>query len=75
MDSLLHIETKKQKLRQTDEDFNFHSVSLLSQAPLACGSSALTEPLFYVYEIKFIYTDTCMEADGEISLEHLFTFS
>ena len=35
MDSLLHIETKKQKLCQTDKDFNFHSVTLLSQAPLA----------------------------------------
>ena len=36
MDSLLHIETKKQILRQTDKDFNFHSVtSLLSQAQLA----------------------------------------
>ena len=46
MDSLLNIETKKQKLRQTDQDFNLHSVSLLSQAPLARGSSALTEPLF-----------------------------
>ena len=38
MDSLLHIETKKQKLRQTDKEFIF---SLLSQAPLARGSSAL----------------------------------
>ena len=43
MDSLLHIETKKQKLRQTDKDFNFHSVSLLSQAPL---ERVRCEPLF-----------------------------
>ena len=42
MDSLLHIETKKQKLRQTDKYFNFHSVSLLSKAPLLRRSSALS---------------------------------
>ena len=43
MDSL-HIETKKQKLRQTDKDFNVHSVSLLSQAPLVHGSNGLPSP-------------------------------
>ena len=44
MDSLLPIETKKQKLHQTDKAFNFHSVSLRSQAPLVS-----TEPLFIIY--------------------------
>ena len=41
MDSLL------QKLHQTDKGFNFHSISLLSQAPLACKSSALLSPCYY----------------------------
>ena len=36
-----------QKLRQTDKDFNFHSVSLLGQAPLECGSNALPSPCLY----------------------------
>ena len=47
MDGLLHIETKKQKIRQTDKDFNFHSVCLHSHAPLVCGSSALMGPYLF----------------------------
>ena len=30
------------------KDFNFHSVSLLSQVPLACGCSALPSPSFII---------------------------
>ena len=52
MDSLLHIETKKQKVRQTDKDFKFHSVSLLSQEPLARGSSALLSLCFPKHSVK-----------------------
>ena len=65
MDSLLHIETKKQKLRQTVKDFNFHSVRLLSQAPLVCGSSALPSPcsspslcfsLYIIFTFPFLFS-------------------
>ena len=50
MDSLLYIETKKPKDRQTDKDFNFHN--LLSLAPLAHRVQCSTEPLFTFFSIK-----------------------
>ena len=39
-------------LSSKDKDFNFHSFSLHSQAPLACGSSALLSPLLPMGHIK-----------------------
>ena len=63
MDSLLDIETKKQKVRQTDNDFNFHSVSLLSQAPLARGSSALSRRCLFCYyfRIPYLFASVCIK--------------
>ena len=67
MDSLLHIETKKLRLRQTDKNFNFHSVSLLSQVPLAHESRALPS-LYYGEEIARI-SHFCRSA--EMDFQHL----
>ena len=71
-DSLLHVEAKKQKLRQTNKFFNFHSVGSFSQVPLAQGFSALPSPFFCagsstVFEVKLTsLLPVCASEQGKV---------